>query len=117
MQTAEQMLKAGQGDELFTSKFPFPMLMTAAAYIDKYGPAERYNILNFAADLPCPALFAYGSKELASGGVPFAGMPDALASLPHAQRRETTIIEGADHVYTGVADQLAAVVKNWQLAR
>jgi len=116
MHTADQMVQAGQDDELFTSKFPFPMLMTAAAYIDKYGPAERYNLLKFAADAPCPALFTYGSKELASGGIPFAGVPEALAALPNAERRTIAIIDGADHVYTGVADQLAAEVGNW-LAR
>ena len=54
LHTAQEMVKAGQGEELFTSKFPFPLLITAAGYIDKYGPAERYNILKFAAELPCP---------------------------------------------------------------
>ena len=98
------MVKTGRGDELFTSKFPFPLLITAAGYIDKYGPAERYNILKFAADLPCPALFTYGSKELASGGIAFAGLPEALMALPNADRRSVAVIEGADHVYTGVAD-------------
>jgi pimeloyl-ACP methyl ester carboxylesterase len=113
MHTAEEMTKAGQCDELFTSKFPFPMLMTAAAYIDKYGTAERYNVLKFAAELPCLALFTYGGKELAQGGVPFAGMPEALASLPGVDRRETAIIEGADHVYSGVTSELADRVTRW----
>ncbi len=113
MHTAQEMAKAGQGEELFTSKFPFPMLMTAAAYIDKYGPAERYNILKFAADLPCPALFAYGSKELTSGGIPFAGMPDALNSLPNGDWRTVKVIDGADHVYTGVAPALADAICAW----
>jgi len=87
--------------------------MTAAGYIDKYGPAERYNLLKFAAELPCPALFTYGTKELASGGIPFAGMPEALKSLLHPECRFIELIEGADHVYTGVADQLAARIAAW----
>jgi len=113
MNTAQQMAKAGKGDELFTSTFPFPLLVTAAAYIDKYGPAARYNILKFAGDLPCPALFTYGSKELTSGGIPFAGVPDALNSLPGEERRSIEVIDGADHVYTGTADKLANVVATW----
>jgi pimeloyl-ACP methyl ester carboxylesterase len=117
LHTAQEMVKAGQGDELFTSKFPFPLLITAAGYIDKYGPAERYNILKFAADLPCPALFTYGGKELASGGIPFAGLPDALMALPNAERRTVAVIEGADHVYTGVADRLADNVVAWLVSR
>lgn len=110
---AEQMVKAGHADELFSCSFPFPLLVTAAAYIDKYGPAERYNILKFAADLPCPALFIYGGKELLSGGIPFAGVPDALASLPSAGQRSIEVVDGADHVYTGVADKLAETIAVW----
>jgi len=113
MNTAEQMVKAGKSEELFTSTFPFPLLVTAAAYIDKYGPAERYNILKFAANLPCPALFTYGGKELTSGGVPFAGVPDALKSLPGAERRAVEVVDGADHVYTGLSGKLADTSAAW----
>jgi len=114
--TAEQMAKAGRGDELFTGKFPVPMLITAAGYIDKYGPAERYNLLKFAAAVPCPALFLYGTRELSSGGVAFAGLPEALLALPHPQRRQIVVIEGADHFYSGTADQLAEAVGNWVIS-
>jgi pimeloyl-ACP methyl ester carboxylesterase len=113
MRTAEELVKAGKSEELFTSKYPFPLLITAAAYIDKYGPAERYNILKFAGELSCPALFTYGSKELGQGGIPFAGMPEALMALANADRREVKVIDGADHVYTGVANRLADEVAEW----
>jgi pimeloyl-ACP methyl ester carboxylesterase len=111
--TAEQMVQEGRGDELFTSKFPFPLLITASGYLDKYGPAERYNLLKFAGKLDCPSLFVYGSKELAQGGIAFAGMPDALLSLPGADRRTTVVIDGADHIYTGVSENLADAVAGW----
>lgn len=113
MHTAQQLAKTGQADELFTSKYPFPLLITAGSYIDKYGPAERYNLLKFAADLPSPALFTYGSKELANGGIAFAGVPEALKLLPNSERREVSIIDGADHVYTGTAERLADAVCQW----
>jgi pimeloyl-ACP methyl ester carboxylesterase len=117
MHNAQQMVQAGRRDELFTSNFPFPLLITAASYIDKYGPAERYNMLKFAADLPCPTLFTYGSKELSQGGIAFAGVPDALMSLPNSDRRAVEVIEGADHVYAGVGDLLAKEVAHWMLAK
>jgi hypothetical protein len=110
------MVAQGRGDELFTGKFPFPLLITASGYVDKYGPAERYDILKYAADVPCPALFTYGSKELRLGGVAFDGLPEALMELPGAERRSVEVIEGADHVYSGVSDELANVVCRW-LAR
>jgi pimeloyl-ACP methyl ester carboxylesterase len=113
MSTAETMVAEKRSDELFTGKFPFPLLITAAGYVDKYGPSERYNILKYAAEIPSPALFAYGSKELRLGGVAFEGLPEALAELPSEAGREIVVIEGADHMYSGVADHLAAVVARW----
>jgi pimeloyl-ACP methyl ester carboxylesterase len=113
LSTAEQMVREDRGEELFTSKFPLPLLITAEGYIDKYGPAERYNLLHFAQELPCPALFTYGSKELSGGGVAFEGLPEALESLPGSSRRQVTVIDGADHVYTGVAEELATAIASW----
>jgi hypothetical protein len=113
MNTAEQMVEDGRGEELFTATFPFPLLIAASAYIDKYGPDERYNLLNFAADLPCPALFTYGSKELTHGGIAFADLPSILMELPNAEQRQVTVVEGADHLYTGVSHQLGEAIAAW----
>jgi pimeloyl-ACP methyl ester carboxylesterase len=113
MSIARELSKEGADDELFTAKFPFPLLITAGSYIDKYGPAERYNILEFTQQLRCPTLFTYGSKELAQGGIAFAGMPDAINKLPSHAMREVLTIDGADHFYSGVQDQLAERVGEW----
>jgi len=113
MAIARELAKEGAGDELFTAKFPFPLLISADSYIDKYGPAERYNILEFTHQLRCPALFVYGTKELTHGGIAFAGMPEALAKLPSLATREIITIEGADHFYAGVQEQLASRVGEW----
>ncbi len=113
LRTAERMVAEGRGDELFTGKFPFPLLITASGYVDKYGPAERYNILRFAADLSCPTLFTYGSKELSHGGIAFADLPQTLLALPNAERRSVVVIDGADHVYSGTSEMLGAAIAGW----
>jgi len=48
-----------------------------------------------------------------SGGIPFAGVPDALRSLPGAERRVVEVVDGADHVYTGVSEKLADTFAAW----
>jgi pimeloyl-ACP methyl ester carboxylesterase len=116
MSIAEQMMAEGRRDELFTGKFPFPLLITASGYIDKYGPAERYNILRFADRLTCPTVFFYGSRELEQGGIAFRGMPEALRMLPGAERREVRTIDGADHFYAGTAELLAGGIGQWLTA-
>ena len=114
LSTAQQLVKAGRGDELFLAKFPFPLLMSATAYVDKYGPGERYNILNFASRVPVPTLFTYGSKELESGGIAFAGLPEALQELPDKHGPlDVEVVAGADHNYTGCGESLASALGKW----
>ena len=109
------MVEEGRGDELFTSKFPFPLLITAAGYIDKYGPAERYNILQVCrrAPLPCPLhLWQQGAGKRRHRVRGVAGSADGVAAMPIVA--QVAVIEGADHVYTGVADELAAIASGSQ---
>jgi pimeloyl-ACP methyl ester carboxylesterase len=117
MSIARDLTKEGAAEELFTAKFPFPLLITAASYIDKYGPAERYNLLEFTHLLRSPALFTYGTKELAQGGIAFAGLPEALNKLTSHALREVLTIEGADHFYSGVQSALAEQVTAWLQAK
>ncbi len=113
--TAKQLVKQGRPEQLFTAKFPFPLLISAASYVDKYGD-ERYNILTFVSQVGCPTLFTYGSIELEQGGVAFAGLPDAIrqavSEAEEAAQSDVDVvtIADADHFYTGKYDELADVV-------
>jgi pimeloyl-ACP methyl ester carboxylesterase len=116
--TATQLMQEGRPEQLITVKFPFPLLISAASYVDKYGD-ERYNILKFVSRVGCPTLYTYGSIELEQGGVAFAGLPDAIqrsvAEAAEAGRSnvEVATIADADHFYTGKHDELADVVVGW----
>ena len=112
--SAEQSVAAGAPDDLISVRFPFPLLIRAGGYIDKYGPAERYNILRFANRVPSRLLFTYGERELDEGGIAFAGLPDAIGSLsPGPGQIDVSVIAGADHFYAGVQEQLAEAVATW----
>jgi len=114
---AREHVAAGRPDQLFTAKFPFPMLLCAATYLDKYGPDERYNFLLHVDKLNVPTLFTYGQSELDSGGVAFAGLPDAIESVvTDATSVQVVTIPGADHFYTGKHDELATVMADWARA-
>lgn len=114
LSTAEAMIADGRGDEIFLAKYPFPLMITASGYLDKYGPGERYNILRFAGNLKVPSLFTYGGREILEG--PFAGVPEQLQQLPcDVHPLEVAVIDGGDHFYTGVYDGLAEEVDDWLL--
>src|SRR5262249_4715013 len=43
---AEQLCAAGEGDTLLEIKMPLSFVITAAGYVEKYGPDARYDVLD-----------------------------------------------------------------------
>jgi hypothetical protein len=114
---ARELASSGRGDELLLVGFPLPYYVTAAGYVDRYGPDERYNILNLLPRMRQPTLVTYGSNELGTSAA-FAGMPEAIERLAGTgERPAVAVIAGADHIYTGCHDALAAVVTRWARQR
>ncbi len=118
MATAKQRVNEGHPEQLITVKFPFPMVISAASYVDKYG-GERYNFTKFFTQVRCPLMFTYGSIELEQGGIAFAGLPETIQKTSveavdfDATKVSVSTIDGADHFYSGKYDQLTSVVSNW----
>jgi pimeloyl-ACP methyl ester carboxylesterase len=114
IRTAQKLVSEGRGSELFWARHPFNAQISATSYLDKYGPAERYNIYPLLDRLPCPALFTYGSKELATLGVPFAGVVELVQQArPPAGPIDVEIVPEADHIYTGVQSELIKRLEAW----
>lgn len=112
VRTAERHVAEGNPNTLIEVPFPFPLVISAAGYLDKYGSQERYNIQTFAARVKIPVHFVYGEVELSDGGVAFAGVPEALAAIPdEGQQFSFTTVPGADHMYTSRRDALADVIR------
>jgi pimeloyl-ACP methyl ester carboxylesterase len=110
---AEEHLARGEPAALLDVKLPLPFVITAAGYAEKYGPDERYNYLKFAASVPCPTLFTFGSVEV-ENNVAFAGAPEELRALAGRHPRlGVAIVAGADHFYTGVRPALIERVEAW----
>ncbi|HZL91724.1 MAG TPA: alpha/beta hydrolase [Pirellulaceae bacterium] len=118
IRTAQKLVEEGRGNELFWARHPFNAQISAGSYLDKYGPAERYNIYPLLDRLPCPALFTFGSKELASGGVPFAGLVELVQQAkPEGGPIDLEVVPDADHVYSGVQADLIQRIEAWLKAK
>lgn len=110
---AEAHVREGRGETLMAVRFPLPYLVSAAGYVDKYGPAERYNILNFAARVACPALYTFGSLEVQRNSA-FQGLPELLEGQgAQGANLKVAVIAGADHFYTGAYSELADRLEFW----
>ncbi len=51
---AAALVAAGQSDTLLEVNFPLRYIVSAGAYVDRYGPPERYNVLNLLGAPPVP---------------------------------------------------------------
>ncbi|HWB08265.1 MAG TPA: alpha/beta fold hydrolase [Pirellulales bacterium] len=110
---AERLVGEGKGDTIMPVKFPIPYLVSAAGYVDKYGPAERYNILKHVRQVACPTLFTFGTIELRRGSA-FQGLPEELNDLAeHKNDLKVAVIAGADHFYTAARGELAGQIESW----
>lgn len=110
---AQRLTGEGKGEAIMSVRFPIPYLVSAASYVDKYGPEERYNVLNHVAQIACPMFFTFGTIELRRGSA-FQGLPEELNNLA-AQSGEVkvAVIAGADHFYTATRAELAGQIESW----
>ena len=110
---AQQLAAADRADMLFKATFPFPMVMSAGTYLDKYGAQSRYDITTFATELRTDVLFAYGELELMDGGVAFAGLVDEIPRLAWDESPQVVTIPGANHFYSNCHDLLRRTVRRY----
>lgn len=121
MRRSDDLIEAGEPHGLMSVNVPNPNVFTAATYVDKYGPAERYDIYKHLPNVHLPMLLTLGGEE---GATPDSG--DALSMWGNAQDLRASadaqanltfnLIDGGDHFYTGHVADLWEVARAW-LAR
>jgi alpha/beta superfamily hydrolase len=118
LREAKSRVSEGAGDSIMESTFPFPMLISADAFLDKYG-GETYNVVELVSRVPQPIHFLFGERELQEGGVAFAGLPESLGEQRRAgQALRVDVVEGADHFYIGCQETLRQQVEAaWETFR
>jgi pimeloyl-ACP methyl ester carboxylesterase len=110
---AEEHVRGGRGEALMEVKFPLPYVVSAAGYVNRYGPDERYNVLTLLDRVAVPTLVTYGSREV-QADLAFVLMPEAVEPLSTpANSLQVAVIAGGDHQYTGVHGALAARIETW----
>lgn len=112
-QQAEALVADGKPGALVEVKLPLPMAITAAGYVEKYGPDERYNYLKFLAGVSCPTLVLLGEVEVGKN-MAFQETPSEVARLAERHRHlALEVVAGADHFYTGVREEAWQAMARW----
>jgi pimeloyl-ACP methyl ester carboxylesterase len=103
-----QKVAEGEGDALVKVDFPFPLLIAASTFVDKYGPANRYDFLKWLYRIRTPFSFVYGERELRETS--FEGLPQSIAQIAPECLQGLDIIPNADHFYLATHDLMSQAV-------
>ncbi|MEM7456633.1 MAG: hypothetical protein AAF456_19970, partial [Planctomycetota bacterium] len=110
---ATKLCESGKGGDLMRVEFPFPTWMTADAYLEKYGEANRYDWISFSDSIKVPTLLMFGEKELDENSA-FDGMRDVVTDLATRMPNYTlNIVDGADHFYSFQYKLVRLAVEGW----
>jgi pimeloyl-ACP methyl ester carboxylesterase len=115
MQRAQALVAEGKPDETVEAKVPIACLFAAGAYVDKYGPADRYDYIRHLPSISKPFLITVGGEEQTYYYDEIRARGPALdQELPSISYQ---LIEGANHVYNTRVGELWQCVHDWLQSR
>ena len=111
LETADRMEAEGRALNLFYVDFPIKEMFSAAAYLDKHGPLERYNIIQHAPNIHVPLFVLSGSLETHTR---LLDVPqDMVTAAVNSPRAEYLVLEGGNHSLTNMMPEAGAAVLDW----
>lgn len=108
---ADALIKDRRPGTLMDVKFPVDHIFSAANFIGKMGPKEKFDVMALAEDLHVPLLALGGSRERRAHLRDVA--PHLAEAAVNSPQREARIIEGANHFYKGKMDETSDVILKW----
>ena len=111
LETADRMEAEGRAMDLFYVDFPIKEVFSAAAYLDKHGPPERYNIIQHAPQITVPLFVLSGSEETHTRLLD--APQDMVTAAVNSPRAEYLVLEGGNHSLTNMMPAASAAVSNW----
>ena len=111
LERADRMESEGRALELMKVEFPIPQYFSAASYLDKHGPAERYNLVTLAPRIQVPLFTIAGSLETHTRLVDMAS--DLALAAVNSPRAEHIIVDGGNHSLQNRKPEAALAVLNW----
>lgn len=110
LEQADRLEAEGKALELMKVNFPIREIFSAASYLDKHGPAERYNLVTLAPRIRVPLFTIAGSLETHTR---LRDMAHDLAAAVNSPRAEYLVIEGGDHSLNNNRQKASGAVLNW----
>ncbi len=111
LEIADNMEAEGRALDLFYVDFPIKEIFSAAAYLDKHGPLERYNVIRHAPNIRVPMFVLSGSLETHTRLVDVP--QDMVTAAVNSPRAEYLTLEGGNHSLTNMMPEAGEAALNW----
>ena len=114
LETAQRLIEEGEPDGVFRVNFPIPQYFSAASYLDKHGPFEKYNLINLADRIRMPILALNGSRETHTR---LEGMAQDLArAAVNSPGASAIMVDDGEHSLVNRTGEASAAVLQWLAA-
>ena len=114
LETARRLVDEGSPEGVFRVNFPIPQFFSAASYLDKHGPFEKYNLVNLADRIRVPLLALNGSRETHTR---LEGMAQDLArAAVNSPAASAIMVEDGEHSLVNRTAEASAAVLHWLAA-
>lgn len=111
---ATERIADGRDQVLEEVSFPFRLMMSPRTFYDKYGPEEKYNILQFTDRVTLPLQVVLGELEVSGFNPAFDQLDQRIRPVIEDRPNiSLTIVPHADHYYSGVQAELAREMIAW----
>jgi alpha-beta hydrolase superfamily lysophospholipase len=114
IEIAHRLIAEGEPEGLFRVGHPIPQLFSAASFLDKHGPEEKYNLIDHAHGIRVPMLTLNGSLETHSRLRDMA--QDLAAAAANSPKAETLMVEGGEHSLVNRTTEASDAVLKWLAA-
>ena len=111
IQRADEMEAEDRALDLMAVQFPIPQMFSAASYLDKHGPAERYNLVTLAPRINIPMFVIAGELETHVRLRDCAR--DMVTAAVNSPKSEYIIVPGGDHALNNNTAEASAAVLRW----
>ena len=114
IEIARRLVAEGDPEAVFRVGHPIPQLFSAASFLDKHGPEEKYNLINQAHGVRVPMLTLNGSRETHSRLRDMA--QDLAAAAVNSPKAETLMVEEGEHSLVNRTTEASDAVLKWLAA-
>jgi pimeloyl-ACP methyl ester carboxylesterase len=109
--TAVKLIADGKGDQLLSVAQPLPIIITAAGFVEKYGPGDPLDYVPILPRIRCPKLIVLGQQTVDANPA-FDDLPNAVAAAQDPTC-SCQVIPGADINYRNEPIEVWRRIRGW----